>query len=93
MPLGEIDEMPAIDGQFGYRMYRNTDTYDTVTLAIIRVWRDVWELYQIAEERDIKSHTVCHWMLPETEEFISPELTGGIAVSYTHLTLPTILLV
>jgi len=67
--------MPEIDGQFGYRMYRNTDTYNTVTLAIIRVWRDVWELYHMAIERGINAHVVCHWMLPETKEFISQEIT------------------
>ena len=62
------------DGQFGYRMYRNTATHNTVTLAIVRAWRKVWDLYQIAESRSIKSHTVCYWMLPEAVEYVSSEL-------------------
>jgi len=67
--------MPEIDGQFGYRMYRNTDTYNTVTLAIVRIWRDVWELYEMAITRGIDAHVVCHWMMPETLEYISREVT------------------
>ena len=65
------------DGQFGYRMYRyrNATSADTITLALVRIWRDMYELYHMAIERGIDAHVVCHWMLPETQEYISREVT------------------
>ena len=63
------------DGQFGYRMYRNTATHDTVTLAIVRPWRDIWKLYEMAIAHGIDAYVVCHWMVPEALGMISSELT------------------
>ena len=65
------------DGQFGYRLYRyrNATSADTITLALQRQWRDIWYLNEIARLRGIDVHVVCHWMLPETKEFISQEIT------------------